>query len=101
MCFLFLLGTNRARGEGGSEGTPKDATPEAEGPASSAGGRHIQGRVGLTCVFSPDSYLTTPSSFPQPCLSLPCYRKTLGAPSPRGRAFHVLALKSQGQGRQM
>lgn len=46
-------------------------------PASSAGGRHIQGRVGLTCVFSPDSYLTTPSSFPQPCLSLPCYRKRL------------------------
>lgn len=40
-------------------------------PDSSAGGRHIQGSVGLTCVFSPNSYLTTPSSFPQPCLSLP------------------------------
>lgn len=37
MCFLFILGTNRARGEGGSEGTPKDATPEAEGPAGQQG----------------------------------------------------------------
>lgn len=39
MCFLFILGTNRARGEGGSEGTPKDATPEGEGPASQQCGR--------------------------------------------------------------
>lgn len=80
---MFLLGTNRTRGEGGREGIPKNATPEAAAqPDSSAGCRHIQGRVWVPLVSLVPTHnsITLPSALPQsPMLQ----KKALGAPSPR------------------
>lgn len=87
MCFFFILGTNRAREEGGSKGISKNAMLGAD---SGLNGQQYVLQAHPAAGLCLQYWLTSKDpAFSQPCLILSEFQ-------PRGRVSAVLPLSSQG-----